>query len=192
MPEVWLRTNRRAHYLMMALPAAALALVLAALGWSLLSGQHWGVSAVAGVFAVGLLWLLGGLVHASLQPRIGFEGGDLLVYHKPGVPTRVPIDVVEVFFMGQGASELPPLAGREPETQNIVIRLAESAAEWKHREMWPAFGMWCESYITLRGSWCEPITPELMQQINNRLIAVQRERKAARLAESSRQAEAAR
>ena len=94
--------------------------------------------------------------------------------------------------MGQGASELPHLAGREPETQNIVIRLAESAAEWKHREMWPAFGMWCESYITLRGSWCEPITPELMQQINNRLIAVQRERKAARLAESRSQAEAAR
>jgi hypothetical protein len=91
----------------------------------------------------------------------------------------VPIDAVEVFFLGQGASELPNLRGREPETQNVVVRLAESATEWKHRDVRPALGQWCEGYITLRGSWCEPITRDVMQRLNRRLAELQRERKTA-------------
>jgi hypothetical protein len=186
MPEVWLRNNRRAYYVMMILPAGVLAALLAGLAFSLASGRHWIVSAAFVVAALGAIWLLLGLYHASLLPRIAFESGELLVYLRPGPPTRIPIDIVEVFFLGQGASELPKLAGREPETQNIVVRLAESATDWKHRDMPPAIGQWCESYITLRGSWCEPIKPELMQQMNQRLIEVHRERRAAK-----QQAEAA-
>jgi len=178
MPEVWLRTNRRAYFVMMILPAGVLLLLLAGLAWSLASGRYWGISTAFTIAALGALWLLVGLYHASLLPRIAHESGELLVYLRPGPPTRVPIDIVEVFFLGQGASELPKLAGREPETQNIVVRLAESATEWKHRDMPPAIGHWCESYITLRGSWCEPITPELMQHMNQRLIEVHRERRA--------------
>lgn len=178
MPEVWLRTNRRALLVMMILPGVLLLASAVGLAWSLLTRQHALISVPIALVVLLLAWLFVSLALAWKSPRLAYESGELLVYLKPGPPTRVPIDIVEVFFLGQGASELPKLAGREPETQNIVVRLAESATEWKHRDVPPAIGHWCESYITLRGSWCEPITPELMQQMNQRLIEVHRERRA--------------
>jgi hypothetical protein len=186
MPEVWLRPNQRALTVMMALPAALLAAAVVALVSSVAMGMSMWISISLGVGVLLLLWLLVPLVHSSRLPRLAYENGELLVYMPPYMPARVPIQAVEVFFMGQGDGALPKLAGRETETQNIVVRLAESAEEWKHRRVAPPYGMWCESYITIRGSWCEPITPELMQRINNRMIEVQRERRAA-----ERQAESA-
>jgi hypothetical protein len=73
----------------------------------------------------------------------------------------------------------------------VVVRLAESATDWKHREVRPAFGQWCEGYITLRGAWCEPITREVMQGLNRRLAEVQRERKAAQTTDQTAQQEEA-
>jgi hypothetical protein len=178
MIEVWLKTNRRALVLGMTLPAIGLVAALSGLAWAVASGKHWTLQLPFVVLAVVPAWMIGELLYALLRPRIGYESGQLLVFLEPTRPTRVPIDIVEVFFLGQGASELPRLKGREPETQNVVIRLAESAAEWKHRDVRPAFGHWCEGYITLRGSWCEPITPALMRRLNQRLAEIQRERKA--------------
>jgi hypothetical protein len=59
------------------------------------------------------------------------------------------------------------------------VRLAESAVEWKHRDVNPALGHWCESYITIRGAWVEPITHDRLRQMNARLAEIQRERKRA-------------
>ena len=177
MHEVWLRNNRRALAVGMILPGLWLAIALAALATGLSRGEMW-LAAVAALLCLPPLWLLAGLALAMTRPRLAYEDGGLLVYIDAYRPTRVPIEVVEVFFLGQGPSELPRLAGREPETQNVVVRLAEAAAEWKHREVRPAIGQWCEGYITLRGSWCEPITRDLMQRLNRRLAEVQRERKA--------------
>jgi hypothetical protein len=185
-PETWLRTNRRALNTMMVPPAILLAGCLAGLIWSLATQQSWFVLSMLGLFFLVLLWLFAGLISAMFQPRVAYQNGELLVFLEFGRATRVPIDVVEVFFLGQGPSELPKLQGREPETQNVIIRLAESATEWKHREMRPAIGLWCEGYITIRGSWCETITPEIMRRLNHRLAEIQRERKATR-----REAEAA-
>lgn len=179
-PEVWLRTNRRAMTTMMVPPALLSLGSLAGLVLSVATDQYWFVSAMFGLFVLMSLWLLGSLTHAMLLPRVAYQSGELLVYLEFQRPTHVPIDIVEVFFLGQGPSELPKIKGREPETQNVIIRLAESATEWKHRDMKPAIGLWCEGYITIRGSWCEPITPEIMRQLNHRLIEIQRERKAAR------------
>ena len=184
-PEVWLRTNRRALTAMMGPPALLLAGSLTGLIWSLATHQGWFISAMCGLFVLVLLWLFAGLTSAMFQPRVAYQAGELLVYLDFGKAARVPIDIVEVFFPGQGPSELPKLKGREPETQNVIIRLAESATEWKHREMKAAIGMWCEGYITIRGSWCEPITPEVLRQLNHRLVEIQRERKAARQAEGA-------
>lgn len=183
MPEVWLRTNRRALAMGMLLPGLLAAGLLAILAVLVISGQHWLLCGLVAVLAAAPLWMVGELVYAMAQPRLGYDRGELLVYLEPTRPTRVPIDVVEVFFLGQGPSELPKLAGREPETQNVIVRLAESAPEWKHRDVKPALGHWCEGYITLRGSWCEPINREVMQRLNRRLVETQRgleaERKAA-------------
>lgn len=179
-PEVWLRTNRRAFTMMMVPPALLLLGSLGGLILCLATSQNWFASAMFGLFVFMSLWLFSSLTHAMFLPRVAYEAGELLVYLEFQRPTRVPIDIVEVFFLGQGPSELPKIKGREPETQNVIVRLAESATEWKHRDVKPAIGLWCEGYITIRGSWCEPITPEIMRQLNHRLIEIQRERKAAR------------
>jgi hypothetical protein len=184
MPEVWLRTNRRALAIGLVLPGCLLIVGVAAVGYCLWAGVHWAVSTLAVMLALAPLWMIGELLYAMTQPRLAYEAGELLVYLEPTRPTRVPIEIVECFFLGQGASELPKLQGREPETQNIIVRLAESAVEWKHRDVKPALGHWYEGYITLRGSWCEPIDRELMRRLNQRLVEVQRERKAAARAES--------
>jgi hypothetical protein len=179
-PEIWLRTNRRALTTMMVPPAILLAGCIAGLIWSLTTQQSWFISSILGLFLLMLLWLFTGLTSAMFQPRVAYQNGELLVYLEFGKATRVPIDIVEVFFLGQGPSELPKLQGREPETQNVIIRLAEAATEWKHKGVQPTIGLWCEGYITIRGSWCEPITPEIMRRLNHRLAEIQRERKAAR------------
>lgn len=178
--EVWLRTNRRALALSMVLPGLLLGAAMAAIAWSLATQQYLLVSGVLAAIVGVLLWMLGSLYYAWSLPRLAYQEGELLVYVEVHQPTRVPIDIVEVFFLGQGPSELPKLRGREPETQNVIVRLAESATEWKHRDIRPAVGMWCEGYITIRGSWCEPITPAIMRRLNHRLAEIQRERKAAR------------
>jgi hypothetical protein len=184
MRECWLRTNRRALALGMAPPAVFALAAGAGLAWSVVSGQHWVVQLVLLIATAGPLWMIAELVYAVTRPRIAYDQGELLVYLEPTRPTSIPIDIVEVFFLGQGPSELPKLQGKEPETQNVIIRLAESASEWKHRDVRPAFGHWCEGYITIRGSWCEPITPNLMRGLNQRLSEAHRQRKATTPAEA--------
>ncbi|HEY2895027.1 MAG TPA: hypothetical protein VGJ16_12460 [Pirellulales bacterium] len=175
MCEVWLRTNRRALALGILLPGAGLVVVIAALIYCLSTKQHVLLDAFFGVLALVLLWLIGGILQALARPRIAYESGTLLLFLDLRRATRVPIKIVECFFLGHGPSELPKLKGREPETKNIVIRLAEAASDWKHREVRPAFGQWCEGYITVRGSWCEPITGDLVRRLNQRLSQVHRE-----------------
>jgi len=178
MSEVWLRTNRRALALGMALPALILAGSVGGLIWSVVTRRHWFMSLAMLSAALLALWMLGELLYALWQPRLAYDRRELLVFLEPTRPTRVPIEIVECFFLGQGPSELPRLKGREPETQNVIVRLAESAADWKHRDVKPAIGHWCEGYITLRGSWCEPITPAIMRRLNHRLAELHREQKA--------------
>jgi hypothetical protein len=178
MAEVWLNTNRRALLLGMVLPLVLLSLAGAVFLWSAISGQHWAVQLVLLVLTAIPLWMLGELLYAVTRPRVAYEPGSLLVYLEPSRPTRVPIEIVEVMFLGQGPSELPRLKGREPETQNVIIRLADAATEWKHRDVRPAFGHWCEGYITIRGAWCQPITPDLLRKLNHRLVEVKREAEA--------------
>jgi len=177
MPEVWLRPNRRALLLGMIMPAlavfagawgVAIALITQASFWWMLPG---GLIALVGIY------LIGSLGFSLSLPRVAYEGGELLVFLGAPEPVRVPIEIVEVFFVGQGASNLPPMKGKEPETTNIIVRLAESAPEWKHRDVDPRFAHWCEGYITLRGAWCEPIGEGALRKLNKRLVEVQRERK---------------
>ena len=177
MPEVWLRPNRRALLLGMILPAVAVlagawgvayAIVTQASFWWMLPG---GLIAIVGIY------LIGSLGFSLSLPRVAYDLGELLVYLGSQEPVRLPIEVVEVFFVGQGPSNLPKMKGREPDTTNIIVRLAESASEWKHREVDPRFAHWCEGYITLRGAWCEPIGETALRRLNKRLVEVQRERK---------------
>jgi hypothetical protein len=165
MAEIWLRSNRRALALGLILPGVLLitGILLAAL-------THHFYAQIAGsiLAAVGLLGCAALLWQMRL-PRLAVDDSRLLVYARSGRPYGVPIEVVEGFLLGQGPSFLPGKRNARTETTNFVIRLAESAADWSQRDMHPALGKWCGSYITIRGTWCERLSVDLVQRLNVRL-----------------------
>lgn len=179
MREIWLHTNRRAIALGMLLPGGIVITggALALTAWWLSASAWWvGLGAVCAIAGAAMLASLGWWLST---PRLAYEGNELVVFLDRGQTVRVPIDIVECFFLGQGASFLPPLEGREPETANVIVRLAESAVDWKHRDVNPRIAHWCEGYVTLRGAWCEPIDAEGLRRLNHRLAEIHRQRKAA-------------
>jgi hypothetical protein len=139
-----------------------------------------GLTVGAALLALAAIWLTFLLIRAR-QARLAYDDGQLLVYLRGLNPIRIPIEVVECFFLGQGASLLPPSLhgkhGEGAETATVVVRLAEAAREWSHVDVWPSFGLWCEGYITIRGTWCEPLDGELIAGLNRRLVAVHRAQK---------------
>lgn len=172
--ECWLRTNIRATSLGFLVPALlallGLVLMLALPGQSGFSLWQWlgaALLALAVVMAAAVAYLM-------RLPRLGYEGGRLLVYLKGMTPFRVPVDIVEVFFLGQTESMVPGRGGTSAKTTAVVVRLAEKAKEWHQRDVSPALGKWRDGYITIRGTWCEPISPEVLERLNHRLVAAHR------------------
>jgi len=172
--EVWLRPNRR----VLALVIASLTILLIGVGVVIASMQHIAVTVIGGGLIALVLLLMAIALRAMRRPRLAYEDGFLLVQLGSRQPHRVPITLVECFFLGQGPSLLPPakLAGEKdsPESSTIVVRLAESADAWKHIEVRPSLGLWCDGYITIRGTWCEPINADRMAALNQRLIVAHR------------------
>lgn len=159
-------------------------------------GSLWVLAGVGvGLLIVGaVVWGL--LVAAWRLPRLAYEDGWLLVYVLGRKPLRVPIDVVEVFFLGRGPAlprdecderDASERDGREqgPQTANVVVRLADRAAEWHNRTVRPDVGKWSDGYIILRGAWCEPISHERLNELNRRLAEIHRQRRAAPAGDSS-------
>lgn len=171
--EVWLHPNRRVLAVGVVLAAMGLLASVAVAVWSTSAWLRWG--SVAGSLVMSYLLALS--VYLLRQPRLAYQPGTLLVYLKTGGPIGVPIDVVECFFLGQGPALLPNVfdpRGGDEETATIVVRLAEAAQEWRHFDVRPALGQWCEGYITIRGTWCEPISGPLVKRLNERLVAAHR------------------
>jgi hypothetical protein len=170
MQEIWLRPNRRALLFGCAPLAAAVALG----GWlafgmpSLAGGWRWlgGSIMVLGVVAMALL------LSQFWRPRIGYRDGHVLFYLVSGEPIGVPAEVVEAFFVAQGPATLPGGVGQGEQTYNLVARLSQRAAEWADRDVKPALGQWCGGYVTIRGTWCEPLDDEVIRRLNRRLKEV--------------------
>ncbi len=176
MPECWLRPNRRALSLGLAMP---LLLLLAGIAFQVLA-----VRDLTNWFYWGLAWtlMLVGVTMAAMllyfmsMPRLAYDRGKVLAFLGSSQPAKIPAEIVECFFLGQSATKVG--AGQqESETATIVVRLAEAAKDWHHRDVKPALGRWCEGYITIHGTWCEPITAELLQRMNRRLAEVHREQR---------------
>ena len=170
MAEIWLKTNRRALALGLILPGLLLSI---GVGLAVLAEALW-LRAAGGVVAlVGLLGVA--LVARQIwQPRLAYDQRHLLVFLQAGPPHRVPIEVVEGFLMGQGPTLLPGKRYQHTEAATVVIRLADAAVDWADRPTKPALGRWCGGYITLRGTWCEPLSVDLVQRLNLRLSEVHR------------------
>ena len=178
MPEIWLYPNRNVYLAGIACLAAPTAFSLFGLGWNVWSQDFW-YAPVFGVMFLGFSYGLLSLWGAMYRPRLGYKDAQLLVYFERGKPVPVPIQIVECFFLGQGEAHLPKVQGKEPETLNVIVRLAESATDWKHRDVPARWGHWCEGYITLNGAWCEPISNAQLGELNRKLIAAHRSLKTA-------------
>jgi hypothetical protein len=173
MPATWLRTNTRAIGLGLIFP-----ILVGLLGAALMQVES-PLARLAGGAIAGISLLLVVLLLWQLrQPRLAYENGQLLVYLRTTGPIRVPIEVVECFLLGQTESLLPGRQHARTETASIVIRLSETAPEWSQREVKPALGSWCGGYITIRGTWCEPLSLEVVNRLNAQLAEVQSARRA--------------
>lgn len=170
--EVWLRTNSRPYWAALLFPALLAAAGVACLLWApSFSILGWVLVAIALVLAGLLIW-------KSRQPILARRDDQLILFLGAAPPIAIPLQIVECFFSGQGDAMVTDRTGKPLEASAIILRLAEAATEWKHRDVESRFAHWCEGYITLRGAWCEPINTELLRSLNQRLVAAQRALKA--------------
>jgi hypothetical protein len=58
---------------------------------------------------------------------------------------------------------------------NLIARLSQRHTEWASQKVRPSLGRWCDGYVTIRGTWCEPLNSELIRRINRRLKEVKHE-----------------
>jgi hypothetical protein len=165
MREIWLKTNHRA-ILFGCLPP----LVLSVIGlWMLLSASEH--SAWRWIGSTGVLIGVPTTVLLLLQlrrPRIAFSAGTVLFYLRGGPPIAVPVDAVEAFFAGQGPAHLP-VVSNQSRSVNLVARLSRRNPEWAEQPVKAALGNWVDGYVTVRGSWCEPLNGETIRKLNRRL-----------------------
>ena len=122
------------------------------------------------------------LIEHVCRPRVAYQQGELLLFLRTRRPIHLPVSVVECFFLGQTDSMLA--AARDAEsgeevakTRAIVVRLAEAATDWHQRDVRPELGRWCDGYITIRGTWCEPMGPVLVKKMNSQLAAIHRQQR---------------
>jgi len=175
MVRTWLHPNRRAVLLGMLLPTT---FAVIGLLWALGvipqgSGPTYQVLGIMlFVLAVLVLILLG--LQLGL-PRIGYRAGYVVFNVRSGRPIRVPIDVVEGFLLGQGPAMLPGEKHRRTEATTVVVRLSEKAEKWSRVEVNSRLASWCDSYISIRGTWCEPLDVGVVKRLNRLLAAAKRE-----------------
>ncbi len=172
--EVWLRTNSRALLFGMIPPA-----LLAGMGLLLLLGVPgrepplW-LRIVGGLLLFVSLLTIATIAWQVRKPRLAYQHGELLLWLRSGSPIRLPVEAVECFLLGQAPSLLPGNEGRCAETSALILRVADRAADWHHHDVKPQLGKWCEGYITIRGTWCEPLSVPLVNRLNARLAEVSR------------------
>ncbi len=172
--EIWLRTNTRALMFGMAAPVVvALAGVLLVLGLPGREPPTWLRLLGGGLVALSLL-TIAALAWQMRRPRVAYQEGKLLLWLRSGAPIRVPIEVVECFLLGQAPSLLPGKRHRQSETATLLVRIADRAEEWRRQEVKPQLGKWCEGYVTIRGTWCEPLSVDLVNRLNQRLAEISR------------------
>lgn len=171
MAEVWLRSNRRVFILGL-VPGAA---ICAAGLLLLLTTPSWILKFVAGAGSLLGGLLLSAVVRQLARPRVAYADGNVLFYLRANGPIAVPLKVVEAFFLGQGPAYIPGTPEDSQETVNLVARMSQRFPEWQRVDVKPALGQWCEGYVSIRGTWCEPLSNEVVRRLNRRLNEVSRE-----------------
>jgi len=169
MMETWLRPNRR---VLAVLLAGSLILTGIAV-WLLRASTPLYFWYGAWLFPLAVVLSLGTFFR-MFRRRLAYRSGTLLIGLGPPASIPVPIDAVECFFLGSSQTRLSGRWGLQSRAVSIVVRLAERATEYHNRTVQPRLGTWSEGYITIRGSWCEPVSPALVAKLNQRLTEAQR------------------
>lgn len=173
MREIWLRPNCRAIWFGCVPPAAVVGLGawLACGGYDLNNSSLRWIGAMIAAIAITMIVLL---IVQLRRPRIAYENGEVSFYLRASRPIAVPVGIIEAFFLGQGSAKLPGGLQRE-ESVNLVARISQRATDWTRQEVKPSLGNWCDGYITIRGTWCEPLGTDVVRRLNRRLKEVQTE-----------------
>jgi hypothetical protein len=171
MHETWLKPNRRAMGFACVPPV-----LLGTIGmWMLVgnpAGDRYVWRGIGALLLFAAMALLAMLIRQLLRPRIAYRDGHVLFYLRSGRPFEVPARFVEAFFLGQGPAKLPGRVAPREETVNLVARLSQRQTEWAQQLVKPALGQWCDGYVTIRGTWCEPLGPDVIRRLNRRLKEV--------------------
>jgi hypothetical protein len=153
--------------------------VLAALGAWLALGA-WGQTSIL-LRALGAALMLVGcgmvavLIRHLFRPRIAYHEGHVLFQLRSGKPFAVPVHVVEAFFVGQGPATLPSGIQNGQQAVNLIARLSQRETDWARRDVKPALGKWCDGYVTISGTWCEPLDDAVLRRLNRRLLEVKQQ-----------------
>ena len=172
MQQVWLRPNRRVLAMAMVLPAIVMVIAsyLAATSVSASGVQiAWLIVGVVGLVLIGLL------ARHWRQPRMARCDDYLLLYLKSGEPYRLPLEVVECFFLGATDANVPGNGDSGGKISALVVRLAERAEEWRERPVKPSLGKWDDGYVRIYGAWCERLCMGKLGRLNTKLQEAQRE-----------------
>lgn len=169
--DVWLDANRRARSAAGAVALSALVVGAACSVGAVLSGG-WMLTLATVVAAAVVLPAFAAWVFLR-RPRIAYDGRFLLLVLGRGPAARLPLDVVECFFLGTATDEA---SGRS--TRTIVTRLAEAATQHAAGEADGRIAKWCGGYITIRGTWCEPFDADRVRLLNHLLATAKRKEQA--------------
>jgi hypothetical protein len=172
MREVWLKQNNRAVLFGMVPPVLVCLIAAIWLAWMGASASGWAWALAWSILGAGVL-MLAVLALQFRQPRIAYRDGKLCFNLRAGALVEVPIDVVEAFLLGVGPAMISGRDDGRTETRTLNVRLAERAEEWANVDVKPALGKWCGGYVSIRGTWCEPLNVALVNRLNQRLAEVQ-------------------
>lgn len=169
--EIWLNGNRRPFI------ATVVVLLVAALVCMLVGGlllSSFVLRLI--VLGVGIVAALGAVLLSlqAMRPRIAFAENTLHLYLDWAGKSQVPVEIVECFFLGQDGPHGCQDKSNRPITATVVIRLADRAKPWHQGHANPQIALWEEGYITIRGSWAEPINQRVVERLNERLRQVHR------------------
>ncbi len=168
-PDLVVRSNARVGW---ALALSGAAVVAGAMVWLLEAPGVLGQVAAGTVAGLGACWCWLG-VWFLITPAVVGRTGELWVRLAPAHSVRIPLEHVEAFLLQPGPAL--PWLGDRVRAACLVVRLAEKAQPWSQQRRATWMAIWCGPYITLRGTWLEPLCVEKVHDWNAQLAQLQRQ-----------------
>ncbi len=172
MTEIWLQSNRRT---VVAISLAIGLVGLVFVGLALWSSHNGSVIAarVCGIAGVVVIVAAAAAGYLGTRPRLAYDGRKLRIHIGTAQPALIPIELIEGFLLGKGPSYLSGKDDYKTETSTLIVRIAERAPEWEKLPTNVRVAAWCGHYVTLRGTWTEPLSIDVVNRLNQRLYEVQ-------------------